>query len=55
MEKFSTFNTDKKHSEVIDSLDCCKTCESATFSVNNQQTTTNRQQPIRAVKRCISS
>lgn len=49
MEKFSTFNTDKKHTEVIDSLDCCKTCESATFSVNNQQATTikNSNQSVR--------
>lgn len=47
MEKFSTFNKDKKHMEVIAELDCCKTSESATFSENNQKTTTvQQQQPV---------
>ena len=48
MEKFSTFNTDKKYTEVIAQLDCCETCESATFSENKK---TKQQQPTTAVIR----
>jgi len=43
MEKFSTFNKDKKHTEVIAQLDCCETCESATFSENKK---TKQQQQL---------
>jgi len=48
MEKFSTFNKDKKHTEVIAQLDCCETCESATFSENKK---TKQQQPTTAIIR----
>ena len=44
MEKFSTFNTDKNYTEVIAQLDCCETCESATFSENKKISNNNQQQ-----------